>query len=57
MKSLQKEVSFSFWENYDEHHTIVRFATSWSTTEEELEKLGRILDGVGDIVDNCFVVN
>ena len=39
MKALQKEVSFSFWENYDEHHTVVRFATSWSTTEEDIDEL------------------
>ena len=51
MKELQKAVSFSFWENYDEHHTIVRFATSWSTTEEDIDELKRILDGAGGIVE------
>ena len=51
MKELQKAVSFSFWENYDEHHTVVRFATSWSTTEEDIDELRRILDGAGGIVE------
>lgn len=41
MQELSKDVEFSFWEKYDEEHTVVRFATSWSTTIEsilELEK-------------------
>ncbi|MDO4623670.1 MAG: low specificity L-threonine aldolase [Eubacteriales bacterium] len=43
MKELEELVRFSFWEAYDEHHTVVRFATSWSTTDEELEELKKIL--------------
>ena len=46
MKKLQDEVSFSFWEKYDENHTVVRFATSWSTTEEDLAALERALDSL-----------
>ncbi len=43
MERLKEHVAFSFWEKKDETHTIVRFATSWSTTEEEIEQLGEYL--------------
>ena len=36
---LAKQVAFSFWEVVDEEHTAVRFATSWATTKENVEKL------------------
>jgi len=39
MAELAKRVGFGFWETYDETHTVVRFATSWSTTEEDLAVL------------------
>lgn len=38
-EELKKQVSFSFWEPYDENHIVVRFATSWSTTESDLQAL------------------
>jgi len=41
--SLKKQVAICFWEKYDENHTVVRFATSWATTEEDVEKLSKIL--------------
>lgn len=43
MDELKKEVAFSFWEKYDETHTVVRFATSWSTKEADLKKLKELL--------------
>lgn len=43
MQKLSKKVRFCFWEKADEHHTVVRFATSWSTTEEDLCELEKIL--------------
>ena len=43
MKQLRENVVFSFWEKADRDHTIVRFATSWGTKEEELEELKRLL--------------
>ena len=43
MKELAKNVNFSFWEKYDENHTVVRFATSWTTTEKDLDKLIKLL--------------
>lgn len=43
MNMLKEKVGFSFWEKYDEEHTVVRFATSWSTTQEDLDILREIL--------------
>ena len=43
MARLQENVEFSFWEKYDETHTVVRFATSWATTESDTEALRAIL--------------
>ena len=42
-KRLREHVALSFWSKYDEAHTVVRFATSWSTTEEDLEELEKLL--------------
>ena len=43
LERLQKDVVFSFWERYDENHTVVRFATSWATKEEDIESLMKLL--------------
>lgn len=43
MKKLSEKVRFCFWEKTDENHTAVRFATSWSTTDEDLRELEKIL--------------
>ena len=43
MQALQEKVRFGFWEKYDENHTVVRFATSWSTTEEDMTALREAL--------------
>ena len=42
-RSLSKNVRLSFWENYDSNHSIVRFCTSWSTSDEEIDDLREIL--------------
>ncbi|MCI2773152.1 threonine aldolase family protein [Staphylococcus petrasii] len=39
IKELQKKVKFAVWEKYDDNHRVVRFATSWATTEENVDKL------------------
>lgn len=39
MAELKKSVSFGFWEKLDENHTVVRFASSWATTDEMVDKL------------------
>lgn len=43
MEKLRQQISFSFWEKYDENHTVVRFATSWATPQESIDKLNNIL--------------
>lgn len=43
MEKLKEQVGFSFWEKYDDTHMVVRFATSWSTTEEDLAALERMV--------------
>ena len=43
LKELEKQVSFGFWEKYSDTETVVRFATSWSTTEEDLKYLESII--------------
>ena len=43
MERLAKKVAFSFWEKADDAHTVVRFATGWSTTEEDLRALDAAL--------------
>lgn len=39
LQQLREKVSFSFWEQLDENHTVVRFATSWATEEKEVDEL------------------
>lgn len=43
MEALKTHCSFSFWEKYDENHTVVRFATSWATNIEEIKELEKLL--------------
>ena len=38
-----QKVRYGFWEKYDEEHTVIRFATGWSTTEADLKGLEEIL--------------
>ncbi len=37
LRIFSEQVAADFWEKPDESHTILRAATSWATTEEELE--------------------
>lgn len=43
MEALKEKVAFSFWERTDESHSVVRFATSWATTDEDIENLKAVL--------------
>jgi threonine aldolase len=43
MKALAQKVRFSFWEKLDDTHTVVRFATSWATTQQDMDALAVIL--------------
>lgn len=42
-EELLKKVHFEFWEKPDEDHTVMRFATSWATTEEDVDRLIALL--------------
>ena len=44
MEILKDKVAFGFWEKYDDTHTVVRFATSWATTDADLEALASALN-------------
>lgn len=43
MEKLGQQVRFSFWQRYDEDHTVIRFATSWATREEDVDALIKLL--------------
>lgn len=43
MRRLSESVEFSFWEKYDDSHTVIRFASSWATRMEDVRKLSEVL--------------
>ena len=43
LERLKEYVAFSFWEKADDTHTVVRFATSWATTEADIQALREVL--------------
>ena len=43
MEELKQHVGFSFWESLGQDRTVVRFATSWATKEEDVRKLLQLL--------------
>lgn len=43
LAALREKVGFDFWEKADENHTVVRFATCWSTSHEDLAALEQLL--------------
>lgn len=43
LERLSEHAVFSRWEQLDKDHTVVRFATSWATTEEDIKKLAALL--------------
>ena len=44
LKELEKECVVSFWESYDESHTVIRFCTSWATRQEDTDALIRLIE-------------
>ena len=47
VRQLQEKVQFNVWEKTDAFHTVVRFVTGWSTTDEETDALVRCLEDLG----------
>ena len=43
---LESKVDISFWEQLDESRVVMRIATSWSTTREDVDALLEILAGM-----------
>lgn len=43
LTKLQEKVFVDIWERFDEDRTVVRFATSWATTDEDVTELISIL--------------
>jgi threonine aldolase len=43
MERLKKNCCFSFWESLGNSSCVVRFATSWATTEKDIKKLEELL--------------
>ena len=46
LEELKNNVTFEFWENIDEDHSVVRFATSWATTKDDIEALNNLLEKI-----------
>ncbi len=43
MAKLAKQMDFSFWETYDDSHTIIRFVTCWSTNDADVERFCQMI--------------
>ena len=39
LEAWKPHIRYSYWEPFDDAHTVVRLATSWSTKSEEIEAL------------------
>ena len=43
MKRIGEKCRFAFWERYDAEHSVVRFATSFATTSDDIAALAEII--------------
>ncbi len=43
LEEFSRSVDYGFWEKYDDNHTVIRLATDWSTTEEDMNDLFKVL--------------
>ena len=43
LERLNQQVETSFWEKADPTHTVIRIATSWATTQENVDRLIALL--------------
>ena len=43
LEKIAEKVEYGFWEKFDADHTVVRFATDWYTTDEEIDALISVL--------------
>jgi threonine aldolase len=42
-KALEGKVKYEVWEHLPDGRTVVRFATSWATTPEQIDELAALL--------------
>lgn len=45
-KKVEEKVIVSFWEKTKDDYTTIRFATSWATTQEDVDKLLAVLEEI-----------
>lgn len=43
LAELKSKIGFNIWERKDDTHTVVRFATSWATTDAQIDELISLL--------------
>ena len=43
LEALKDKVAYGFWEKADDTHTVVRFATSWATTPQDIAALRDVM--------------
>ncbi len=43
LQEIGRHVRYSFWEKFDDTHTVIRFATSWATEQSDLDALIALL--------------
>ena len=43
LKEFSEHVRYGFWEKPDEEHTVIRLATDWATTKEDIDTLMKYL--------------
>ncbi len=43
-EKLQEKAVVSYWEPYDDHHTVVRICTGWATEDADVDELIRVLE-------------
>ena len=46
LRRLSDRLVYSFWEQTDDTHTVIRLATSWATTDAQLDCLAALLQAV-----------
>ena len=44
LSHLEPNVRYSYWQKFDETHSVVRFATSWATPPKNIDALMALLD-------------
>lgn len=49
---LSKKYSFSFWEKFNDTHSVVRVCTSWATKKENVE---RLIEDIKELEPECVL--